>query len=61
LYYSWIWLARSSVDKSKMPHPADFGQIERKCICEIPGQIPCPAKVPIPKALRSSHNKESTN
>ncbi|XP_065830030.1 small ribosomal subunit protein mS25-like [Oscarella lobularis] len=43
---------------SLLTNPANFGLIGRKCICEIPGQVPCPAKVPLPKAVHAFHEKE---
>ncbi|XP_062522494.1 small ribosomal subunit protein mS25-like [Corticium candelabrum] len=51
----------SNAGKEAKPHPADFGQIGRKCICEIPGQVPCPAKVPLQNVSHSWHNKGSSS
>nr|CAG4645875.1 EOG090X0FQ5 [Lynceus sp. MCZ IZ 141354] len=37
-------------------HPAHFGRYcSRHCICEVPGQIPCPAVVPVPKSWRGKY------
>lgn len=34
-------------------NPANFGYgSERHCICEIPGQVPCPGTVPLPENMR---------
>ena len=37
-------------------NPANFGVgCARKCMCEIPGQIPCPGVCPLPKAMRGKY------
>ena len=37
-------------------NPANFGVgCERHCICEIPGQVPCPGTVPLPKHMRGKY------
>lgn len=42
--------------KEKKDNPANFGYMcERHCICEIPGQVPCPATVPVPQEWRGKH------
>lgn len=34
-------------------NPANFGYgCSRQCICEIPGQVPCPAIVKLPDHMR---------
>ncbi|XP_037937997.1 probable 28S ribosomal protein S25, mitochondrial [Teleopsis dalmanni] len=34
-------------------NPANFGYgCDRHCICEIPGQLPCPGTVPLPNHMR---------
>lgn len=39
--------------KEKKDNPANFGVLcDRQCICEIPGQIPCPGVVPLPDHMR---------
>lgn len=39
--------------KEKKENPANFGYLcEKHCICEIPGQIPCPGVVPLPNHMR---------
>jgi small subunit ribosomal protein S25 len=35
---------------------ANFGvNCFRKCMCEIPGQIPCPGVCPLPKSMRGKY------
>ncbi|XP_068083305.1 small ribosomal subunit protein mS25 [Anabrus simplex] len=42
--------------KEKKDNPANFGfGCDRHCICEIPGQLPCPAVVPLPKHMRGKY------
>jgi len=44
-------LAAEEMAKQKVDNPANFGlNCDRHCICEIPGQIPCPsiAQLPVP-------------
>lgn len=37
----------------KKDNPANFGVgCDRACICELPGQIPCPGVVPLPNHMR---------
>ncbi|CAL8127337.1 unnamed protein product [Orchesella dallaii] len=37
-------------------NPAHFGYgCKRHCICEIPGQIPCPAVIPLPYHMRGRY------
>ncbi|XP_050698073.1 probable 28S ribosomal protein S25, mitochondrial [Eriocheir sinensis] len=37
-------------------NPANFGWgCERQCICEMPGQVPCPGVVPLPKPMRGKY------
>lgn len=39
--------------KEKKDNPANFGYgCDRHCICEIPGQLPCPGTVPVPEQWR---------
>nr|CAG4645183.1 EOG090X0FQ5 [Leptodora kindtii] len=38
---------------SMTDNPANFGaKCGRHCMCEIPGQVPCPAVVPLPRSWR---------
>lgn len=40
----------------KKENPANFGPgCDRFCLCEIPGQLPCPAIVPVPKKWRGKY------
>lgn len=33
-------------------NPANFGAaFDRQCICEVPGQVPCPAWLPLPQDM----------
>lgn len=46
------WLSREQVLKARREaeyNPANFGDGRkgRLCICEVPGQVPCPSKVPL--------------
>ncbi len=37
---------------SMTANKANFGYVfERQCICEVPGQVPCPAWQPLPKEM----------
>lgn len=37
---------------------ADFGLgHDRWCMCEVPGQVPCPGWVPLPKHMRAKYHK----
>ena len=39
-------------------NPANFGDGRkgRLCICEVPGQVPCPSKVPLGEVKHSWHD-----
>ncbi|XP_054716420.1 LOW QUALITY PROTEIN: probable 28S ribosomal protein S25, mitochondrial [Uloborus diversus] len=40
---------------------AEFGSgRKRHCMCEIPGQVPCPAIVPLPKTMTGKYRKENS-
>ncbi len=41
-------------------NPANFGDSRkgRLCICEVPGQIPCPRRVPLRDVKHSWHDKK---
>ncbi|XP_041346967.1 probable 28S ribosomal protein S25, mitochondrial [Gigantopelta aegis] len=42
--------------KEKKMNPANFGHgSSRWCICEVPGQVPCPAWVPVEKEMRGKY------
>ncbi|XP_014256579.1 probable 28S ribosomal protein S25, mitochondrial [Cimex lectularius] len=39
--------------KEMKDNPANFGYgCQRHCICELPGQVPCPRIVPLPEHMR---------
>ncbi|XP_074646394.1 small ribosomal subunit protein mS25-like [Tubulanus polymorphus] len=51
-----------SVEKLKVEkteetiNPANFGNgFQRWCICEVPGQVPCPAFVPLPEEMTGKY------
>ncbi|KAL3851953.1 hypothetical protein ACJMK2_015643 [Sinanodonta woodiana] len=42
-------------------NPANFGsKCKRWCICEAPGQIPCPSYAPLPKNMRGKYTMKKT-
>ncbi|KAF2880370.1 hypothetical protein ILUMI_25786 [Ignelater luminosus] len=46
-------LEAEAIAREKKDNPANFGRgCDRHCICEIPGQIPCPEIVPLPNHMR---------
>lgn len=54
-------LKQETVAKEKKDNPANFGYgCEKSCICEIPGQLPCPGLVPLPHHMRGKyiHSKD---
>lgn len=45
--------------REKKDNPANFGYgCSRACICEIPGQIPCPGVLPLPFHMRGKHKNQ---
>ncbi|XP_023384844.1 small ribosomal subunit protein mS25 isoform X2 [Pteropus medius] len=47
-------LKKEEQEKEQLFHPANFGPRKyclRECICEVEGQVPCPALVPLPKEM----------
>ncbi|NXF84973.1 RT25 protein, partial [Eubucco bourcierii] len=51
-------LEKEERERRKLSHPASFGPKKyhlRECICEVEGQIPCPAVVPLPKEMRGKY------
>ncbi|OXB81589.1 UNVERIFIED_CONTAM: hypothetical protein H355_008437 [Colinus virginianus] len=51
-------LEKEKREKEKLSHPATFGPKKyhlRECMCEIEGQVPCPAFVPLPKEMRGKY------
>ncbi len=50
-------------DQQKKPYnPANFGDSRkgRLCMCEVPGQVPCPSKVPLANVEHKWHEKDSS-
>ncbi|XP_059171825.1 small ribosomal subunit protein mS25-like [Physella acuta] len=46
-------LPAEALAKEKKTNPANFGaNCSNQCICEIPGQVPGPKYVPLPKEMR---------
>ncbi|XP_015178827.1 PREDICTED: probable 28S ribosomal protein S25, mitochondrial [Polistes dominula] len=46
-------LEKETILKEKKDNPANFGVgCKVGCICEIPGQVPCPGVVPLPYHMR---------
>nr|SVE74876.1 EOG090X0FQ5 [Daphnia carinata] len=42
--------------EDKLDNPANFGsKCQKHCICEVPGQLPCPSLVPLPKSWRGKY------
>lgn len=51
-------LEKEEREREKLSHPATFGPKKyhlRECMCEIEGQVPCPAFVPLPKEMRGKY------
>nr|XP_003409790.1 28S ribosomal protein S25, mitochondrial [Loxodonta africana] len=51
-------LEKEEEEKRQLSHPAHFGPRKyclRECICEVEGQVPCPALVPLPKEMRGKY------
>ncbi|XP_074007362.1 small ribosomal subunit protein mS25 [Numenius arquata] len=51
-------LEKEERERKKLSHPATFGPKKyhlRECMCEIEGQVPCPAFVPLPKEMRGKY------
>lgn len=56
LHYRQVLAAEAKLAEKK-DNPANIGVgCERHCICEIAGQVPCPAIVPLPNHLRAKCN-----
>ncbi|XP_038595809.1 28S ribosomal protein S25, mitochondrial [Tachyglossus aculeatus] len=55
---SELTLKKEEEEKMKLFHPANFGPKKyclRECICEVEGQVPCPAVVPLPKEMTGKY------
>ena len=51
-----IKLAEEAWERKSKDNPANFGwECDRQCICEVPGQLPCPYVVPLPKVMRGKY------
>lgn len=49
-------LAEEAILAEKKDNPANFGiGCVKSCICEIPGQLPCPGMIPLPYEMRGKH------
>nr|XP_013810365.1 PREDICTED: 28S ribosomal protein S25, mitochondrial [Apteryx mantelli mantelli] len=57
-------LEKEEKERKKLSHPATFGPKKyhlRECMCEIEGQVPCPAFVPLPKEMRGKYKATMKN
>ncbi|KAM6062372.1 small ribosomal subunit protein mS25 [Chlamydotis macqueenii] len=57
-------LEKEERERKKLSHPASFGPKKyhlRECMCEIEGQVPCPAFVPLPKEMRGKYKAAMKN
>ncbi|KGL72658.1 hypothetical protein N309_07106, partial [Tinamus guttatus] len=57
-------LEKEEKERKKLSHPATFGPRKyhlRECMCEIEGQVPCPALVPLPKEMRGKYKAAMKN
>ncbi|XP_015730356.1 28S ribosomal protein S25, mitochondrial [Coturnix japonica] len=57
-------LEKEERERGKLSHPATFGPKKyhlRECMCEIEGQVPCPAFVPLPKEMRGKYKASLKN
>ncbi|KAK8751539.1 hypothetical protein OTU49_009002 [Cherax quadricarinatus] len=49
-------LAQEEWERQSRDNPANFGWgCDRQCICEVPGQVPCPGIIPLPKFMRGKY------
>lgn len=49
-------LEEEALAAEKKENPANFGPgCDRFCLCELPGQLPCPAIIPVPKKWRGKY------
>lgn len=54
-------LQMEAMAKEKKDNIANFGYMcEKHCMCEIFGQVPCPAVVPLPKSWRGKYKNEES-
>lgn len=51
-------LDAEAIAADKKDNPANFGVgCNRPCICEIPGQVPCPGIVQLPNHMRGKYTR----
>ncbi|KAK3884808.1 hypothetical protein Pcinc_010936 [Petrolisthes cinctipes] len=49
-------LAEEKREAQILDNPGNFGWgCDRQCICEVPGQVPCPGVIPLPKFMRGKY------
>ncbi|KAK0179157.1 hypothetical protein PV327_007975 [Microctonus hyperodae] len=49
-------LEREAIASIKKENPANIGNgCSKHCICEVPGQLPCPSIVPVPQHMRGKY------
>lgn len=49
-------LEKEAIAAEKKENPANFGNgCLKHCICEVPGQLPCPSIVPLPYHMRGKY------
>lgn len=54
-------LEEEEIEQKKVNNPANFGWgCERQCICQVPGQVPCPGVVPLPKFMKKKYSYAGT-
>ena len=67
LSHKWLYLYFNSEvlqkeAEAELANPANFGSTcSRHCICEIPGQLPCPSLVPLPKSWRGKYKFQKSD
>lgn len=53
-------LYEEAIAAEKKDNPANFGVgCFRACLCEVPGQVPCPGVVPLPNHMRGKFKNKS--
>ena len=58
VFFGRATLKKEEQEKLQLSHPAHFGPRKyclRECICEVEGQVPCPALVPLPKEMTGKY------
>lgn len=55
-------LEAEAKQREKKDNPANIGVgCNVSCICEIPGQVPCPAVIPLPFHMRGKTKNQDVN